>query len=59
MFSSIDKALAALVMAVLFLINYFFGVNLSWVSQDTVATVIGLLMPVLVWAVPNKAKPTV
>ena len=57
MFTSVDKALVALVMAVIWLINFFFGYNLSWISQDTVATVVGLLTPILVWAVPNKVKP--
>lgn len=56
MFTSVDKALIALVMAAVWLLNYFFGVNLGWISQETVATVVGLLTPVLVWAVPNKAK---
>jgi hypothetical protein len=59
MFSSIDKALVALVMAVLWLANYFFNLNTGWINQETVATIVGLLTPVLVWAVPNKAKPTV
>ena len=54
MFTSIDKALVALVMAVLWLLNYFLGLNTGWISQDTVATLIGLITPVLVWAVPNK-----
>jgi len=57
MFTSVDKALVALVMAIIWLINFFFGYNLSWISQDTVATIVGLLTPILVWAVPNKAKP--
>lgn len=55
MFTSIDKALAAMVMAVLFLLNTFVGLDTSWISQETVATIIGLLMPVIVWLVPNKA----
>ena len=55
MFTSIDKALIALIMAVIWLVNFFFGYNLSWISQDTIATVVGLLTPVLVWAVPNKS----
>ena len=54
MFSSIDKALVALVMGLLFIIQTYTGFNLSWVSHDTVATVIGLITPVLVWAIPNK-----
>jgi hypothetical protein len=56
MFTSIDKALVAAIMGILFIVQTFSGINLSWLSQDTVATVIGLLTPVLVWAVPNK-KP--
>lgn len=54
MFTSIDKALVALIMATLWLVNYFLGLNVGWISQDTVATIVGLITPVLVWAVPNK-----
>jgi hypothetical protein len=56
MFTSIDKALVALVMGLLFIVQQFAGINLSWISQETVTTVIGLLTPVLVWAIPNKTK---
>ena len=55
MFTSIDKALVALVMGLLFIIQQFTGISLGWISQDTVTTLIGLLTPVLVWAIPNKA----
>lgn len=54
MFTSIDKALVALVMGLLFIIQTYTGFDLGWVKQETVATIIGLLTPVLVWAVPNK-----
>jgi hypothetical protein len=57
MFSSMDKALVALIMSGIFLLNFFFGINLGVVSQDTVATIVGLLTPILVWAIPNKPKP--
>ncbi len=56
MFTSIDKALVAMVMGLIFILNTYLGVNLSWVSQETVATVVGLITPVLVWLVPNKTK---
>jgi hypothetical protein len=56
MFTSIDKALVAMVMGLIFIANTYLGVNLSWVSQETVATVVGLITPVLVWLVPNKTK---
>lgn len=54
MFTSIDKALVAMVMGILFIVQTYFGMNTSWISQETVATIIGLITPVLVWAIPNK-----
>lgn len=56
MFTSIDKALTALIMGLLFIIQTYTGFSLPWLTPDTVATVIGLLTPVLVWAIPNKQK---
>jgi hypothetical protein len=55
MFTSIDKALVALIMSAIFLVNFFFGLNLGFLTQETVATVVGLLTPILVWATPNKS----
>ena len=57
MFTSIDKALVAMVMGLLFIIQTYTGFSLAWLTPDTVATIIGLITPVLVWAIPNKAKP--
>lgn len=54
MITSVDKALIAMVMGLLFIIQTYTGFSLSWISQDTVATIVGLLTPVLVWAIPNK-----
>lgn len=54
MITSVDKALIAMVMGVLFIIQTFTGFSLPWITQETVTTVIGLLTPVLVWAIPNK-----
>lgn len=56
MFTSIDKALVAAVMGILFIIQTFTGFSFAWLTTDTVATVIGLLTPILVWAIPNKSK---
>ena len=56
MFTSIDKALIAAVMGILFIIQTFTGFSFAWLTTDTVATVIGLLTPILVWAIPNKSK---
>ena len=56
MFTQLDKAIVAAIMGILFIVQTFSGINLAWLSHDTVSTIIGLLTPVLVWAVPNK-KP--
>jgi hypothetical protein len=53
MFTSIDKALVALIMSLLYLLNTFFGVSLG-LNETQVATIISLLTPILVWAIPNK-----
>lgn len=53
MFTSIDKALTALVMALLFLLNSFFGISIG-LDPDLINGIITALTPVLVWLVPNK-----
>lgn len=53
MFTSIDKALTALVMAVLFLLNTVFGVNFG-LTEVQVSTILAALLPFLVWLIPNK-----
>ena len=55
MFTTLDKALVALIMGLLFIIQTYTGLSTSWISQETVATIIGLITPVLVWAIPNKS----
>jgi hypothetical protein len=57
MFTSIDKALVALVMAVLYLLNYFFGINFGPDVQNVMTVVIAALTPILVHQVPNRSKP--
>ena len=57
MFTSLDKALAALVMAVMFVLNNFFGINLG-IDETTVNTIIAAVTPFLVWLIPNKDTST-
>ena len=54
MFTSIDKALVAAIMGVLFIVQTYTGLSMAWVTPDTITTIIGLITPVLVWAIPNK-----
>jgi hypothetical protein len=53
MFTSIDKALTAIVMAVLYLLNSFGGIDVG-LSEETVAAILAALTPLLVWLVPNR-----
>ncbi len=55
MFSSIDKALTALVMAVLYLLNSFGGISVDFLSEEAITMLIAGLTPFLVWLVPNKS----
>lgn len=54
MFTTADKAFAALIMAAIFLINNFTGWHLG-ISEDTVNALAAVLTPLLVWLVPNRA----
>ena len=57
MFTSVDKALVAVVMAALFLLNEFTGITIG-LSEDTVAGIIGVVTPLLVYLIPNKGTST-
>ncbi len=54
MFTQLDKAIVAAVMGILFIVQTYTGFSTSWISAETVATIVGLITPVLVWAIPNK-----
>jgi hypothetical protein len=53
MFTTIDKALVALIMAVLYLLSNYFGINLGF-TETQVAGFVTFLVPILVWLIPNK-----
>ncbi|MBO6759217.1 MAG: hypothetical protein JJ902_23040 [Roseibium sp.] len=55
MITSIDKALTAIVMAVLYLLSTFAGIDLG-LSEEFVSGIIAGLTPLLVWLVPNKSR---
>jgi protein-S-isoprenylcysteine O-methyltransferase Ste14 len=53
-FNSIDKAQVAAILGILFVVQTYTGLQLPWATPDTIAVIIGLITPVLVWAIPNK-----
>lgn len=54
MFTSVDKALVALVMGALYVATSFGVMVPAWASQTSIESVIGILTPILVYFVPNK-----
>lgn len=56
MFTSIDKALMAVVMGVLYLLNEFFGLSYG-LTEDQVSGILAVVTPVLVWLIPNRRTP--
>jgi len=53
MFTSWDKALVALIMAILYLLNMWTG-WFGGVTEESIGSIIAILTPIFVWLVPNK-----
>jgi hypothetical protein len=54
MFTSMEKALVALVMAVLSILDLTFGFHFGSVSEASIAEMLGILTAILVYFVPNR-----
>ena len=57
MFTSVDKALVAALMGLLSIVNIVWGTDLfGWgaQTQHTLEVIISVLLPILVWLVPNR-----
>lgn len=57
MFTSSDKALVAAILGIVSIINIVWGVDVfGWGHQteETLGVIVGVLMPILVWLVPNR-----
>lgn len=55
MFTSFDKALVALLGAVVYFLGLA-GISLPWLTPEVIQNIAVGLTPFLVWLVPNKAK---
>ena len=53
MFTSIDKALVPAIMGILFIVQTYTDHSFWWATPDTIAIVMGLVTPMLVWVIPN------
>ena len=54
MFTSIDKALVSLVMAIAFMLSQFGIVLPEWLSEGNAAIAAGFISTILVYVIPNK-----
>ncbi len=55
MISSFDKAIVAVIGAILFFLDRAFGVNLGFIDEGTISAIAAVVTPVLVWLLPNRA----
>lgn len=54
-----NKAFAAIIPPILMLLKSIFGIEVPFLeSPETQIAIAGVLSTILVWLVPNKAKPT-
>ena len=54
---NIQKAIVALVLAILEIIDWLWGTTmLSPSSAETIGVIIAILFPLLVWIVPNRSS---
>jgi hypothetical protein len=58
MFTSMDKALGALVMAILSIITIWtgWGLDLSLIADERLASALAILTPIVVYFVPNRIR---
>ena len=57
MFTKIDKAIVAAIMALVFILQTNGVILPDFLTQDWVTSTVGLFTPFLVWWMPNKAAP--
>lgn len=55
MFTSADKAIVAIIMGLVFLVNTYFGLGIN-VDPNLINTIVALVTPLLVYIVPNKTN---
>jgi hypothetical protein len=48
-----NKAIIALAMAILVIIDQLWGIRLGAITEESVTIILAVLTPVLVWLVPN------
>lgn len=57
MFTSMDKALAALLGVIVYFLGQF-GINLPWLTPELTSDIAVAVTPFVVWLVPNKPRAT-
>lgn len=57
MFTTIDKALTAAIMGILSILAIAFGIHISWLTPEVIASIVAAITPLLVYLIPNKTAP--
>lgn len=53
-----NKAIVALIMAALIVIEQIWGFSASWLTEELITTILAVLTPILIWLVPNLPADT-
>jgi len=56
MFTTIDKAIVALIGAIVYFLAEFTPLDPGFLNEETVKNIAAVITPVLVWLIPNKEK---
>lgn len=57
MSSAYNKTVVAAILAILTLLDLYFGFSLSWLTEDWLIALFAVLSPILVYFTPNRPMP--
>ena len=59
MITEYNKAIVAVIGAMLYFLQLWLKIDFSWVTEEMIQNAIPVVTPFFVWLVPNKPKPAV
>lgn len=58
MVTEFDKAWVALILAILTLLELYFGIAVSFLNENVILSVLAIASPILVYLIPNRVSRT-
>lgn len=57
MSSAYNKTVVAAILAILTLLDLYFGVSFGWLTEDWLIALFAVLSPILIYFTPNRPMP--